>query len=230
MSEKNVEHLEAIDTLAKAKGFWEKFKKPVLYIGTAIILLGSGYIAYNKYVAEPNEKSAAEAIFKAQEYFAADSLNKALNGDGQAKGFLYIIKNYGSTPTGNLANFYAGVSYLRLKDFKNAVKYLEDFSTSSKLLQATAYAKLGDAYSEQGKNDDALEYYKKAARHFEADEAGSSEYLFRAGYLAESLNKNSEALELYKELKEKYPKTEKGFQIDKYIYRLSVEKNEFSVK
>ena len=73
MSENKVEHLEAVDTLAKAKGFWEKFKKPVTYIGLAVILLGGGYLAYNKYVAEPNEKAAAEAIFKAQEYFAADS-------------------------------------------------------------------------------------------------------------------------------------------------------------
>jgi len=39
------------------------------------------------------------------------------------------------------------------------------------------------------------------------------------------MGKNKEALELYKEIKEKFPRTEKGFQADKYIYRLSIEKN-----
>ncbi len=93
-----------------------------------------------------------------------------------------------------------------------------------------AYGCLGDAYSEQGKKSDAIEAYKKAATTFEKDEANSSEYLFGAAMLSEINGNTKEALEQYKQLKEKFPRTDKGFQADKYIYRLSIEKNDFSVK
>jgi TolA-binding protein len=93
-----------------------------------------------------------------------------------------------------------------------------------------AYGRLADAYSELGKKDEAVDFYKKAGQHFQEDEFNASEFLFRAGYLLETQNKNTEALEVYREIKERFPNTEKGFSIDKYIYRLSIEKNDFSVK
>ena len=48
-------------------------------------------------------------------------------------------------------------------------------------------AVLADAYSELGKKDEAVDYYKKAGKYFPEDEYNSSEFLFRAGYLLESL-------------------------------------------
>lgn len=83
----------------------------------------------------------------------------------------------------------------------------------------------GEAYSELNKKEDAIASYKKAAETFEEDENNSSEYLFRAGLLAETTGNANQALELYKQLKDKFPRTEKGFQADKYINRLSIEKN-----
>ena len=93
-----------------------------------------------------------------------------------------------------------------------------------------AYGALGDAYSELNKNEEAVSLYKKAAATFEKDEANAAEYLFRAGLKLEIMGKNAEAAEIYKQVKEKFPQTEKGFQAEKYIYRLSIEPNDFSVK
>ncbi len=222
--------VEVNEGLRNVEGFWEKNKKIIIGVAAAVIVIVAGWLLYKNMILEPKEERAAEAMFKAEEYFRNDSLSTALNGDGQNKGFLYVIKNFDGTKAANLANFYAGVIYLKNSDFKNAVKYLEDFSTESKQIQMIAYGRLADAYSELGKKDEAVEYYKKAGKFFEEDEFNSSEFLFRAGYLLESLNKNNEALEVYKEIKEKFPRTEKGFSIDKYIYRLSIEKNDFSVK
>ncbi len=147
----------------------------------------------------------------------------ALNGDGINPGFLKIIDRYGNTKAGNLAKFYAGAASLQTGNAANAVKYLEDFDTDAKQIQARAYKLLGDAYAEQGKNNDALDNYKKAAHHFEEDKAASSEYLFMAGYFAARVLKNNkEAIDLFKELKEKYPRTEKGFEADKYLAQLGV--------
>jgi len=221
MTEKNVEQNE---TLARVQGFWERFQKPFLIVGAVIVIGGGGWYAYQAYIVKPKEEKAADAMFRAQQYFGMDSSSLVLNGDGQNKGVLYVIKNFGGTKAANLAHYYAGVSYLKLGDFNNAVKHLKDFSTNAKQIQLLAYGCLGDAYSELNKKEDAIDSYQKAATAFDQDENNSSEYLFRAALLSETTGKTKEALDMYKELKEKFPKTEKGFQADKYIYRLSIEK------
>jgi len=195
-----------------------------------LIVLVGGWFGYQNFVVAPKEEAAQNAMWKAEQYFREDSLKLALDGDKFNRGFSYVINNYGSTKAGNLAKYYAGVCYLRLGNFNKAVDNLKDFSTSARQVQMMAYGALGDAYSELNKNDDAINYYKKAANEFTDDATMSSEYLFRAALKSEVLGKNSEALELYKELKEKYPTTERGFSADKYIYRLSVIPNDFSTK
>jgi tetratricopeptide (TPR) repeat protein len=219
-------HHEATEPVAKAQQFLHNNGKTILGVLVAILVIVGGWIGYTQYIVKPKEDKAAEAIIKVQGYFMMDSSNLVLNGDGQSKGALYIINNFGGTKTANLAKYYAGVSYLHLGDFSNAVKYLKDFSTDAKQIQLLALGNLGDAYAELKQNDDAIATYKKAGNSFETDEANSAEYLFRAALLSETLGKNKEALDLYKEIKTKFPKTDKGFQADKYIYRLSVEKND----
>jgi tetratricopeptide (TPR) repeat protein len=228
MSEHKTEIVEK-DPLLQLQGFWKKNQKFILMAALAIVVIVGGYFGYTQYILQPKEEKAAEAIYAAQQYFAKDSSKLVLDGDGTNKGVLYIIKNYGGTKTANLAYFYAGVSYLKLGDFNKAVEYLKDFSTDAKQVQMTAYGALADAYAELNKKDDAISYYTKAASTFEADEASSAEYLFRAALLSETIGKTKEAVELYKQLKAKFPKTDRGFQADKYIYRLSVEKNDLSV-
>jgi tetratricopeptide (TPR) repeat protein len=230
MAETKTHQASGDDIILKAKGFWAKNQKPISIVLIVIVVLVGGWYVYNNYVAAPKEQEAEKTMFKAEEYFRQDSLKLALNGDQFNRGFVYVINNYGSTKAGNLARYYAGVCYLRTSDFNKAVKYLKDFSTNAKQIQMMAYGALGDAYSELNKNDDAVNYYKKAANEFTDDVTMSSEYLFRAALKLETLGKNSEALELYKELKEKYPNTERGYSADKYIYRLSIIPNDFSAK
>jgi hypothetical protein len=230
MADKIVQEAEVNENLVRAKSFWEKYQKFIIGFAAAVILVGGGLYIYKKMFKEPAEEKAADAIFKAEQYFNAGSWDSTLNGDGQNKGVLNVIKNHGGTKAANLAHFYAGVSYLHKNDYNNAVKYLKDFDTDAKQIQMIAYGRLGDAYSELGKKEDAVENYKKAGTYFEDDEINSSEFLFRAGYLLESMGKTKEAVEVYKDLKQKYPRTEKGFTVDKFIYRLTIEKNEFSVK
>ena len=230
MSQKHESEVEVNDVLVKAETTWKKLQKPVLSIIAAVVIIGGGWVAYQEFVMKPKEEKAAEALYKAEQYFAADSSRLVLNGDGQSKGVLNVISNFGGTKAANLAHYYAGISYLKLGEFENAVKHLKDFSTDAKQIQLLAYGCLGDAYSELKKNDEAIAAYKKAAGTFEKDENNSSEYLFRAALLLETTGKTKEALELYKEIKAKYPKTDKGFQADKYIYRLNIEKNDLTTQ
>jgi predicted negative regulator of RcsB-dependent stress response len=216
-----VEQNQETQAVDRAKDFWSRYNRPITIAALAIILVGGGYLAYKNFVQGPNEQKAAEAIFKAEEYYRLDSFRLALNGDGVNQGFVKLADKYSGTKSGNLAKFYAGASFLQVGDAANAVKYLGDFDTDAKQIQARAYKLLGDAYAEQGKNKEALSNYKKAAHHFEKDEANSSDYLFLAAYFAARVqNDPKEAVELFKELKQKFPRTEKGFEADKFLAQL----------
>ena len=209
------------DSLADVQDFWERNNKSILVVLGAIIILGGGYFGYKYLFRLPEEKKAVEAIAKAQEYFASDSLQLALNGDGRNAGFLKVINKYGGTPSGNLAKLYAGEIYLQLGDYNNALKYLKDFDANGSVqTQALVYGLMGDACSELKKNEEALENYKKAGTIFEQNQALSSEYLFRAASLYEVMGKNKEAIELFQQLKDKFPRTERGFTAEKYLGRL----------
>ena len=218
---KHPAHLEEEkNPVAQIQNAWDQYGKQASYILLAIIAIVAGFFAYRNMVSEPNEKKAVEAMFRAEEYYRMDSARLALNGDNINYGFLKIISKYGSTRAANLAAFYAGSCYLKLGDYNNAVKYLKDFSTSVKQLQERDYGLLGDAYSELNKKEDAAEQYKKAGTYFEKDELFSPEYLFRSGYLYESMGKNQEAIAMYKMIKDKYPNSTRGADIDKYLARL----------
>ncbi len=201
----------------------KKNQQLVIYLIVGGLIAAGAIFGYSEYYQKPLEAKAADAMYVAEKYFANDSSELVLNGDGTSKGMLYIIEQFDGTKAANLAKYYAGMSYFRLKNYNKAIEYLKDFSSDAKQVQAVAYGSIGDAYSELKKNEEAIEFYKKAGTHFPEDEAISSEYLFRAGYFLELNGKNEEAIEIYKQIKQNYPKTEKGFNIDKYINRLQVQ-------
>jgi predicted negative regulator of RcsB-dependent stress response len=207
----------------RAKDFWSENGRSIMIVGVALILLIGGYFGEKNFISEPKEKKAAEAIFKAEEYYRMDSLQKALKGDGQFPGFEKVISQHGGTEAGNMAKFYAGTIYLRTGDLNNAVKNLKDFSTSSGQVQARAFKLLGDAYADLGKNSEALDNYKKAAHEYEDDQQNSSEYLFMAAYFADRvLNDKKQATELFKELKKKFPRSNFAVEADRYLGQLGV--------
>jgi tetratricopeptide (TPR) repeat protein len=209
--------------IAKAKDFWEKYGRLLTIASVVVILAIGGFYGYKKFVKDPKENKAAEVMFKAEEYYRMDSVNKALNGDGQYWGFLRVIDKYGGTDAGKLANFYIGSCYVKLNDNAKALKYLKKFSTSSKPLQARAYKLMADAYADLGQNKEAVEYYEKAAHHFESDEPFAAECLFMGAYLAQkTMNDTKTAATLYKEIKQKYPRTQQGFDADNYLAQMGV--------
>jgi tetratricopeptide (TPR) repeat protein len=222
---KHREHLEReVSPVDKWKHYMDTYGRKS-GIGLALVLiLVLGYFGYKQYVIEPKEKQATEAMFRAEDYFRMDSIRLALNGDAVNAGFVKIISRFKGTKAADLAAFYAGSCYLKLGDFNNAVKYLKDFKTTAVQVQAKAYGLLGDAYSELNKKEEAVEQYKKAGTYFDQDEIISPEYLFRAGYLYESMGKNQDAIAMYQIIKNKYPASPRGFDIDRYLARLGVVK------
>ena len=85
MSDKHEHELssEHHESLAHLQSTWQRIQKPVMIAVAAIVIIGGGWYVYQQYIVKPKEEKASEALFKAQDYFAKDSLNLALNGDGQ---------------------------------------------------------------------------------------------------------------------------------------------------
>ena len=191
-----LENPEALkEKLAGAESWLEQNPKIVVGVAAAILIIVGGYFAFNYYKNSQNDLAQKE-MFQAVYYFEADSLDKALNGDGNNLGFLEIIDEYSVTDAANLANFYAGVSYLKQGKFELARLYLEDFNAADLLIQARAYGLVGDSYMEEKKYDDAAKYYNKAA-NYKPNKYFSPSYLMKEALAYEKLNQNDKARETY---------------------------------
>jgi len=198
-----LENPEALkEKLAGAESWLEQNPKIVVGIAAAILIIVGGYFAFNYYKDGQNDLAQRE-MFQAVYYFEADSLEKALNGDGNNLGFLGIIDEYGVTDAANLANYYAGVSYLKQGKFELARLYLEDFTASDLLIQARAYSLVGDSYMEEKKYDDAAKYYNKAA-NYKPNKYFSPTYLMKEALAYEKLNQNDKARETYDKIINQY--------------------------
>jgi TolA-binding protein len=225
MSDKRTVDTGDQEVVDKAIGFWEKNSKTIITVSVAVIVIVGGYLGYKNLIQLPKEQKANEELFAAESNFRKDSFNLALNGSGSTPGFLKVISKHSGTKAANLAHYYAGASYLQMGEYQKAVDQLSDFSANgAKQVEAKAEGLLGDAYAELKKNDDAITHYKNAGTIFEEDQAISSEYLFRGAMLSEMTGKTDQAIELYQILKDKYPRTDKGFIVDKYLARLGVVK------
>lgn len=170
-------------------------------LAVSVVLIG-GILFFQINTQNQNEKAQAE-MFQAVYFFEQDSVDYALNGDGINKGFLSIVENYPRTDAANLANLYIGSIYLSQKNFKDALTYLEDFSTDDYLVQAKSYSLIGDANLELGNTAKAIAQYTKAARTNE-NKFISPKYLAKLAVAQEEAGKVEDAIKTYAEIEEKY--------------------------
>lgn len=222
------EETEILDESPKSfnlERFAEENKKGLAIGGgvLAVVILVVVFI-FAKWLPE-RELKAQNDIYMAQFAFAKDSFNLALNGgktsDGKSyKGFVQVASDYGWTTTGKLANLYAGICYLNMKKFPEAVTYLEKGKVSDPILGALRLNDLGDAHAEMGKMDDAIGYYEKAAAYSDNDKFAPY-YLFKAGMAYEKQNKLADAKKAYEKIRDQYPNSDEGRDIEKYIIRVS---------
>jgi tetratricopeptide (TPR) repeat protein len=225
MSDKVKVEKNGEEALSQVTGFWNKNSKKIISVSVGLIILIGGYLGYKNFIQLPNEQKASEELFAAESNFRKDSFAIALNGEQGKAGFLKVISKYSGTDAGNLAQLYAGECYMQLGDFQKAIKHLEDFNPgAAKQVEAKVTGLLGDAYAELKKNKEAIDLYAKAGTLFPEDQSISSEYLFRGALLAELNGNNDKAIELFQLIKDKYPRTDKGFVVDKFLARLGVVK------
>ncbi|OBQ55938.1 tetratricopeptide repeat protein [Tamlana sp. s12] len=217
------------ESASKTEDFVAKNQKYIfIIIGlVAIVVLGS--LGYKEFISKPKQTSAMNDMFQAQKYFdqavtgaKKDSLyNLALNGGEGKFGMLDIIDQYSGTPSANLANYYAGTAYLRLKDYKNAVKYLNDFNSEDEILAPLAKGNIGDAFVQLGQKEDALGYYEEAAE-MRDNEYTTPMYLFKAGTIALDLGQADKALTYFERIKDDYSNSSEAAKVEVFIGKAEV--------
>ncbi len=215
---------EAVEeALTKTEQYIEENRKSLTIIILAIVVVVGGFLAYKNLLLEPKEGKAQSDLFMAEKYFEQDSFRLALEGDGvYAPGFLEIIDEYAGTKSANLAKYYAGISYLRLGEFQDAIDYLEDFDGNDRMVSIVALGATGDAYSELGEYEKAASFYEKATGLNE-NELLTPIYLFKAALVYEELGDLKKALDNYSKIKTDYPDSEEGKTIDRYIAAIEVQ-------
>ena len=136
--------------LVDSEEFVRNNRNVLLGILAAVVLAVVGGFGYYTWRTPQNQQAQA-SMFRAVNTWEADSLSKAIKGDGKAPGLTTVANEYGNTKAGNLANFYAGVASLKQGKYKEALDFLEDFSSDDYLVQSRAYSLMGDAQLELNK-------------------------------------------------------------------------------
>lgn len=206
------------EALSKTERFIEKNQKILSTVVGIIILVVLAYFGYQKFYIAPLEKEAQSQMFMAEIYFSQDSIDLALNGDGNYLGFLDIIEEFGSSKPAKLANYYAGICFLKKGEFENAIDYLKDFSIDDKVVSPMATGAIGDAYLELKNYEKASDYYLEAAEQ-NSNSFTSPIFLLKAGRAFEIQEEYTKAIAAYENILNDYEFSMEARNIEKDIAR-----------
>lgn len=208
------------ETLTRTEHYLEEnYKVLLITLGVIVILVGLGWLG-KMYLGKRNDEAQSQ-MYQAERYFEIDSLKLALNGDGNYLGFLEIAKDYKFTNSGNLARYSAGICYLHLGNYNEAIEYLDKYSKKDNVLGSLAIGATGDAYVQLGNVEKGVAKYIEAA-DFAKNSFNTPLFLMKAAELYEMTGKFPDALKLYERIEAQYPESTEGTTIDKYIARVKL--------
>jgi len=209
------------EALSRTEVFIEKNQRLLMIVIGVVVVAVLAFYGYKRLYVAPMEEEAQSQMFMAERYFEIDSLNLALYGDGNYLGFIDIIDEYGVTKSANLAKYYTGICYLRLRDFEQAIDYLGDFKKEDQIVGPMAYGALADAYLEMDQAEDAVKYYMEAA-NLQTNDFTTPMFLMRAGWTYEILGEYNKALDAYTRIQQEFPRSLQSAEVDKYKERARI--------
>lgn len=209
--------------IGRTELFFMRNGRSLLVALAAVVVVVGGFFGYKYLIAAPRAEKAAAMMYVAEQQFAVDSFALALNGDGNFDGFLAVIDKYGATPQGNLARHYAGICYLRMGQYEEALNFLSGYKPTKGVPDALVAAQnlglQGDAQVQLGNYKEAVALYEGAVAA--SDNALTAPYyLKKAGEVYEKLGDNAKALVSYKKISVDYGGSMEARDIQKYIGRL----------
>ncbi|MBO6517039.1 MAG: hypothetical protein JJ975_10865 [Bacteroidia bacterium] len=196
--------------------FLEKNSKNLTYAGIALVVIAAGFWYYTtKYL--PNQEANAKAdSFMAENLFASDSFDLALNGSANFTGLIDVADDHSGTLAGERANFLTGRGLMNQGKFEEAIEYLENVHFEDEIVAPLAVCLIGDCHVQLDDLATGAEYYLKAAKM--RDNSFTAPYSYakaaRALSAAEDFAGAVEALEM---IKKDYSETQFAREIDKEI-------------
>ncbi len=217
------EMMESIgEAMSKTELFFEENGKKISYGIFALLVVAALIFGYKTLIVEPQAQKSAEAISNAQIIFEQETpdYQAALDGNDLGGGFLEVIENYGSTPSGNLAAHYAGICYLQLGDFDNATKYLAKYKAVKGIPAAIVNAQnlglQGDIAVEMGEFAKAEDFYDKAIKASN-NAISAPMYMQKAALVAIANGNTTKAKELFETISTNYASSAEGRNAEKYL-------------
>ena len=222
------EVFETLDTTASKTEEWVVKYQNIILTFIGIVAVGVlAFLGYQNYVIEPKTKEAISELNQAQFYFElavnsedSDSLYKrALNGGEGKYGFLDIIENYEGTTAAKLATYSAGMSYLNIKDYQNAITYLDQFNSEDVLLGALAKGAIGDAFEQMGQPEKALDYYI-AASNINNNVYSTPKFLYKAAMIGSKLGRNKQSIAYLERIKKEFKESREAKMVSVQIAKI----------
>ncbi|WP_435622874.1 tetratricopeptide repeat protein [Flagellimonas sp.] len=220
------EVFSTLDESASRTEAWVRKNQSYILGAIGIVAISVlAFLGYNEFIQKPKEASAANELFYPQQYFDQALTNEterdslfglALNGAQGKYGFLDIMEEYKGTKAANLAKYSAGMAYLNLQQYQEAISYLEDFSSDDAILGAMAKGGIGDAFAQLSQKEDALDYYEKAFNHDNNDYT-TPRFLYKAGVIALDLGQKDKALGYFERIKNDFSSSQEALNIDVVI-------------
>ncbi len=229
MESTTAEVFNTLDETAGKTEEWVAENQKYIFIGVAVLaLFALVYIGFDKFVRQPKEATAANEMYQAQKFFKLaeqaeatqkDSLyNLALNGGEGKLGLLEVVDEYGSTNTGNIANYYAGFALLKTGKYKEAITALEKFSSKDPILEALSYGGIADSFAQLKNYDEALKFYQKASE-VEENDFTTPKFLLKLAKLAIDQGKPSIAVSSLEKIKKEFVKSTAFSEVEGLLAR-----------
>lgn len=219
-SKKMEQTTENENFVTKVLSFFNKYQNLIYGIIIGILVLVLAILAFNRfYLQKKNAEASAQIVQPIQWYMQGDtaSLNMALEGDGENDGFLDIASSYKLTKTANTANYYAGLTYLKLGKKDEAMDYLKKFKQKEDVLWYACQATIGDLYDDQGDEANAISYYEKAAKG--KDPLFTPIALFKLGQMYERKGDWNKALAAYETIEKNFYNEYNKMSVAQYTER-----------
>lgn len=208
----------AIDSIQKVTTRIERNRRRLYMVGLLVFIGTAGFLLFTRYQHQQNYLAQSE-IFQAVYYFEEEAFDKALHGDGACAGLLDIAKEYRFTQAANLAHFYIGVSYMHQKNHAKAIQHLTKFRSKDSLIQARAWALVGDAHTEEKSYKSAVRFYMKAA-DYKPNKIFTPIYLTKAALACEAGKNFEAALGCYERIIQEFTDTAQYREALKHAARL----------
>jgi len=209
----------SLDLFTRVLIFVEENRQLLYGVLAAVVALAiaiPGYLFYQSQRAE----TANDLLGEALPLYEQGRYQDALDGTAERAGLLSIADEYGGTPAGNLALFYAGDALYQIEDYDRALTYFEEYDKSADFLGASAYAAEAAIYENRGDFQRAAEQYEEAALHFEST-LTTPRYLLSAGRAYEKAEAYGEAERVYTQIQDEYSDSQQAQQADRFLARVS---------